>query len=211
MEIEFEGATYRRNPDSKTRSGRVYYWGSDDSLHRAIYRSVHGPIPDGYHVHHEDHDPFNNDPGNLVALTPLDHAARHPEVAGAPLEHLERIRPLATEWHRSPEGRAWHREHARRTWDDREPVVLETGCTWCGGEVETLVPGGRGDRFCSRRCHRAKADSEHRYDVRVTCPICGAEFWRNKYRETPVTCGRSCGARLRSERARARLGSPGGG
>lgn len=45
--------------------------------HRFIYETINGPIPKGYHVHHRDHDPINNDPSNLQLLTAREHALHH--------------------------------------------------------------------------------------------------------------------------------------
>ena len=193
------GVVYKRNPDAGQRANRVYFAsprGSGRSLlHRDIYEDGVGPIPDGMVIHHIDHDPFNNDIDNLRPVTRQEHAAEHPEVTGPTPEHMARIRELAKEWHRSEEGRSWHRVHAREVWDNLEPVATGRACEWCGQPVVTLVPG-KDPRFCSRRCGRAEADSRHVYEVRVPCPICGTEFWQNKYRPVPLTCSRPCGAKM---------------
>jgi hypothetical protein len=47
------------------------------SDHRKIYKEHHGPIPEGYHIHHKDLNHKNNDPENLEALSPDDHAKKH--------------------------------------------------------------------------------------------------------------------------------------
>ena len=62
--VVFEGNVYRRYPEAKTRTSRVYYrsWkeGVKQLLHRAIYESVYGGIPEGFEVHHKDENPLNN-------------------------------------------------------------------------------------------------------------------------------------------------------
>lgn len=45
--------------------------------HRKIYEQHYGPIPKGYHVHHKDLNHRNNEPANLEALHPDDHAKKH--------------------------------------------------------------------------------------------------------------------------------------
>jgi hypothetical protein len=63
--------------------GSTGYWfiKQDDasivSEHRVIYEQHHGPIPDGWHVHHIDEDKTNNDPANLEALPWPEHKRRH--------------------------------------------------------------------------------------------------------------------------------------
>lgn len=58
--------------------------GKTVQAHRVIYEQHHGPIPEGWHIHHIDEDPLNNDPSNLQALSPRDHSRlhndRHPRV-----------------------------------------------------------------------------------------------------------------------------------
>lgn len=46
-------------------------------IYRKIYEQNYGPIPDGYDIHHKDGNPYNNDPNNLIALTPEEHYELH--------------------------------------------------------------------------------------------------------------------------------------
>ena len=71
--IEFNGARYTIDRDGyyrKTNGDRRW-------LHQDVWESINGPIPDGYDIHHIDHDKTNNAIGNLECLTPKDHAAKH--------------------------------------------------------------------------------------------------------------------------------------
>jgi hypothetical protein len=45
--------------------------------YRKIYKEHFGEIPEGYHIHHIDFNPHNNEPSNLVALTPEEHVKVH--------------------------------------------------------------------------------------------------------------------------------------
>lgn len=206
VSVVYKGIRYKRNPNAKQRAGRVYYvaprGSGHDSLHRDIWRDNHPGevIPPGWHIHHDDHDPFNNDPANLVLRSPAEHGQDHKdEFAEARRAHAEAIRPLATEWHRSEEGRAWHREHGKRTWESREPEHRKA-CAQCGDEFLTVFDRpSKDERYCSKRCiNRAR---EHKYLETAACPICGGEFQRDKYRKRPETCSRTCGAALRRARA----------
>ena len=51
--------------------------GARELLHRLIWADINGPIPDGYDIHHRDHNKLNNDPANLQLLSKSDHAALH--------------------------------------------------------------------------------------------------------------------------------------
>jgi hypothetical protein len=45
--------------------------------YRKIYESHHGKIPKGYHIHHIDGNPFNNEISNLQCVSPEEHAEIH--------------------------------------------------------------------------------------------------------------------------------------
>lgn len=121
--ITYHGVSYRRYPYSTRAPHRRYFHASGGRLlHRAVYESEIGPIPDGWHVHHRDRDTSNNAADNLLALDPREHRSitvgdfqqrgQSWYDRDAMLVHLDRVRPLASEWHRSAEGREWHRRHA---------------------------------------------------------------------------------------------------
>ena len=208
LSVTYRGVTYKRNPNARQRSHRVYYTAprcsGRSSLHRDVWRDSHPgeDIPRGWHIHHQDHDPFNNDPANLALRSPKGHAAEHPEFTGPPAEHLRAIASLAAAWHRSDDGRAWHAEHGKRTWEGREPQHAKT-CAECGsGFVAWFDKAARAktdDRYCSRACvNRAR---ERKYRETVECPVCDGSFERDRYRKRPETCSRKCGAALRKQRA----------
>lgn len=203
VSVEFRGVTYRRNPNGQQRAHRVYYLaprGSGrDYLHRDIWRHHHPGeiIPDGWHVHHEDDDPFNNDPANLVPLSHGEHMREHAgECSDRQREHLDTIRHLAVEWHRSPEGIAWHREHGKRSWDNREPLE-QRQCVECGEDFEAWASRSR---YCSRKCIARAHRRSGRYLETATCPQCGETFTRSRHTKRPETCGRRCAGALRRDR-----------
>jgi len=63
-------ATRRKYP--KIRVG-----GQDEVVHRLVYLAIHGPIPDGWHVHHQCENPRCINPAHLEAMTPGDHVRHH--------------------------------------------------------------------------------------------------------------------------------------
>lgn len=203
--ITFKGHVYHRYPDSPRRNHRVYYQYHATAgvryLHRDIWLAAHPgeEIPEGWHIHHKDEDPFNNDPSNLELLSPAEHSVVHPGDQSWEeenlLDHLDRIRPLAAEWHRSEEGHEWHVQHAKDVFGKQKPLAPRP-CEACGAKFE---PWRENARYCSRTCiNRAR---EKKYLETVACPICGAEFERDKYRKTrPETCSRKCGGALRKQR-----------
>lgn len=58
-----------------------YYAATDGDralLHRVVWEAHHGRrLPDGWDVHHVDHDKTNNDPANLQAMSKADHTRLH--------------------------------------------------------------------------------------------------------------------------------------
>jgi hypothetical protein len=50
------------------------------TVHRFVYETLVGPIPEGHQVHHECETPGCCNPKHLIALTPGDHGRRHAEM-----------------------------------------------------------------------------------------------------------------------------------
>jgi hypothetical protein len=81
--ITYKGKKYHRDPKSKRRQHRVYYWRHDKwkeapfPLHRQIWIDKNGPIPKGYIVHHKDDNPLNNSIGNLQLMTASEYSTYH--------------------------------------------------------------------------------------------------------------------------------------
>jgi hypothetical protein len=48
-----------------------------ERTHRLVYLAVHGPIPDGWHVHHRCETKACINPDHLEALSASDHMAHH--------------------------------------------------------------------------------------------------------------------------------------
>ena len=161
--IEFNGVTYRRMggkrryylSQSKTNAGRRRAKG----LHVAVWEFYSGEtVPAGHEVHHRDANTFNLSYENLECLPKSKHRGI-PRINGREnnIRHLQTIRPLATEWHKSPEGRAWHRQHAITTLhkaDSPKPWSLSPissgRCMWCGNEMQVKIAERK--LFCSNSC-----------------------------------------------------------
>ena len=199
--IIYNGIRFRRYPESPNWADRVYYTPGIGHrkrgvgrLHQEIWKAHHGEIPAGFHVHHADHDPLNNEPENLVLLSGDEHHSHHandPERTKAFLEIVPLGRIAAATWHGSDEGRAWHVEHGRRTWEGREPKTYQ--CEVCGASYESLKPSR--NRFCSNNCRTKGRKASGVDDVKRACILCGTAFTVNKYAKK-ATCSRTCGGKL---------------
>lgn len=211
--VFFNGIEFRRYPNAKNWSDRMYFrpGGSDAkrgvrAYHHELYESVYGKIPSGYHVHHKDNNPLNNSIDNLEAIDNDHHQARHgdktksDEYKTSRVENLNRIRPLAAKWHSSLDGREWHSNHGKETWVNRKPV--DKRCEVCGGIYQTFMPSR--SKYCSPQCKEAKRRTTSRSEVIKQCS-CGKSF-TTKYRNRQY-CSRSCAASQRSRDAQGRLQS----
>ena len=141
----FEGVTYYKCGP--------YFQHDGVRLHRAVWEHYHGPVPDGYHVHHIDGDRSNNDISNLACLPHSEHESYHAKQRDEYCRmHIERIRPLAAQWHGSDEGKAWHSERGKANWAMREDQTYT--CDMCGNEFQSKRIY-KGNHFCGPNC-RAK-------------------------------------------------------
>ena len=200
----FNGIRYRRYPESEIRSDRVYFStnrnGKTESLHVAIWEHENGKVPEGFHIHHKDGNPLNNNIENLECIDGKIHISEHSkkyfeENKTDILEKLEKIRPLTKEWHASEEGIKWHSENAKKSYEKREPKKYN--CIYCNAEFESTKYYN--NKFCSNNCKSAYRRLLGVDDVYTVCDFCGKEYKVNKY-NISETCSRSCANRLRHKR-----------
>lgn len=143
--VEFNGIIFRRMGGK-----RRYYLSQGRSnaarrgakgLHVAVWEHFSGQmVPKGYEINHIDRDTFNCSFENLECLPMRVHRSLPKNIdmvkQGA---HLERIRPLASAWHKSEAGRAWHKIHATASLGAARIAKANTPprsggvCVWCGG------------------------------------------------------------------------------
>lgn len=193
--IEVDGKWF-----GKTGTNSYYWHKAPDkrtiSLHRYIWEKANGPVPEGFHVHHIDHNPANNKLENLELVDETEHARYHLQqrIANGSLDtsaSLEKAREAAKAWHKSEEGRAWHREHARKVADSR--TIEKHKCVRCGNEYEAKS-GARKKGYCGPNCLAAARRESGVDDETRICVECGAEFRVSRYSRVK-SCSRSCGAK----------------
>lgn len=126
--------------------------GGREYLHRRIYADWHGPIPEGWHVHHRDHDRSNNDPANLALLRGADHLSLHgqrPTERQMAARRANRLHATAgnaklTREQRSASGHAgWHKQRV-------VGPQHRGSCRVCGKETVGWRRGGK--TICSGAC-----------------------------------------------------------
>jgi hypothetical protein len=129
--VEFGGRTYRRWQQAGYfvhQSGSVKTHRIKLYLHREIWRSIHGPIPVGYVIHHKDGDHGNNAIDNLELMTRAKHVRFHQDNEEH-RAHLRRIQHLGnTASHvsrRRPENRAANRQRMLTRWTKTKSSQVE--------------------------------------------------------------------------------------
>ena len=193
--IVFNGIKFYRYPDSPYLESQRYFspgimdrQNGVESLHREVWKSVHGPIPEGSHIHHSDGNFGNNAIENLECLTPQEHAKEHgntPRTARQ-IAHLESMRSKALAWHTSEANSEWHKAQAELMREAKEPQ--EFVCEACHASYVT-IPNGR-NKFCSIACH-----SKHRKIHTLVCAYCHHEFQAQSTKQE--CCSRTCANRKR--------------
>lgn len=168
----FDGGLYRLWPSDKylSRGGK--------KLHRDVWRSAFGAIPDGCHIHHKDGNPKNNQLQNLECLPAKIHLSEtwHSKPRNG---FTQSARDAATAWHQSEEGKLWHKRHAERqkfwTKNKRE----EKPCQHCGVLFMALVRNSASmQKYCTETC-KVKAYRARGADKAATA----------RYRERKKTLG----------------------
>ena len=126
-------------------------------LHRRVWEAANGPVPEGMHIHHIDHNRANNALSNLECLTVEGHLAeRHGEQSGKHGKRtIQTARVVAAKWHGSDEGRKWHSEHYERHLREIHERRVPKVCEQCGAAYEASATAHH-SRFCGPNC-KAKA------------------------------------------------------
>lgn len=140
-----------------------YFQRKGSRLHRQVWIYHNGKIPKGYHVHHKDLDPVNNNIKNLQLLPYGNHLKYHaglPENIEAKKEHMEKIlRPKAIEWHKSEAAKELHRRIGKIK-KRRYPMK----CLICGNEYMSAHPSR--SKYCGNNC-KAKALRRRRRENKI--------------------------------------------
>ena len=189
-----------------------YYCTTTDShmlLHRFIWLCEKGEIPEGYDVHHIDHDFDHNEISNFELLTRSEHIKKHFEEM--PEEKKEVIRnnmrkarfsQKCIDYHTSDEAKKERSKYVKKAWEDgkmKQPT--EYICEVCGKSY-VRYPRAAKHRFCSWKCETLFNNPEKE----LICPICGKKFIKPAGK-IGITCSKSCSVKLNHKNRRERKGN----
>ena len=124
-------------------------------LHRYVWEKENGPVPDGYHVHHVDGNPDNNEIANLCLLTASEHSSFHAGQEKNKQKARESIKvasQAARAWHKSETGREWHQEQWERTLRVAMTEQVEKTCEVCGKPYQTCKVTAYKSKYCCNNC-----------------------------------------------------------
>lgn len=175
-----------------------YFQHRGKRLHVAVWKYHNGDIPKGYHVHHIDEDRSNNQIENLKLMESGMHSSLHQNSEDRKAyqqKHIKDMRELATEWHRSEEGRKMHSRLAKKQWENAGLITY--ACTECGKEFQSKHRYGPNENhFCSNNCKAAFRRHNRTDDVDRVCAYCGKTFKVNRYSKAEC-CSRDCAVKRR--------------
>lgn len=170
--------------------------GTRKRMHVYVWEYYNGSVPSGYHIHHKDEDKSNNDISNLELKIGTEHLALHGKEKfeknrDKALRHLEEIRPMTKDWHRSNRGHEWHKNH----YEEMKEKLFQKQrfrCIVCGKEFESTQVNSK---FCGNNCKSKYRRMKGFDNIEMECVVCGKRFIKNKYSKTQ-TCSRECGTKL---------------
>jgi HNH endonuclease len=133
------------------------------SNYRKIYEQHYGPIPKGHHIHHKDMNHSNDDPLNLEALAPDEHAQKHGFLNNFLMAQSTAIeRSVAA--NKSPESRFKKSAAAKRRWgnqQERERLCEAQNERWKNPDERIKMGKAQKDRFNDPK-ERAKVGDAQR-------------------------------------------------
>lgn len=179
------------------KESKGYYMGAKSKrLHVYVWEKYNGTVPDGYHVHHIDHNKDNNTIENLCAIARNEHLSRHSlDNTEASAKNLKEFaQPEAIKWHKSDAGREWHKEQWKNTIGKSVSVMVAKVCEYCGNPYEVSAVCANRSRFCSNNCKASFRRKSRTDDEERLCACCGKPFSTNKYLSHKY-CSLSCASK----------------
>lgn len=152
--------------------GAMFFAGRTIGAHRFAYQLLVGPVPHGFHLHHECQVRACVNPAHLVAVSPHEHPVLH----AASVTHCKNgheLTPENTRLDNSKTGGAFRscrvcdRDRKRRIYipkEGRGPNGLKTHCKHGHEFTEENTRKAGGERKC-RACSR---DAQLRYLARLS-------------------------------------------
>lgn len=170
----FNGKIYRRS--------EKYFTNGKTSIHRDVWEFYHSAIPEGYHIHHKDFNPANNNLENLQLLTKSEHSKLHAKIG-----YGERVCAYCGKIFIA---RSMPQKFCSRKCLNRSKLPKfqpqEKVCAECGKIFYPDKGHNTSQKFCSDEC-RINFHNEKKKEKRIqaqtwqkeqrTCLICGKKYF----------------------------------
>ena len=162
-------------------------------LHIYVWEKHNGSVPEGYDIHHIDHNKNNNNIDNLVAIPENEHHKLHMAERAEEARELmlKYCQPAACQWHGSQEGREWHKAQYQNTLAPKWEETVEKVCEYCGKTYTVSTLMASRSRFCSNNCKSQYRRVSGVDNINRKCSVCGNVFVTNKYSHVK-TCSKAC-------------------
>lgn len=190
--IQWDGVNFFLQSTGFYHSSRKDVYG-ERLLHRAIWSQSFRAIPNGFYVHHKNHNWQDNRIENLELMSASEHSKRHFRLSqknaiirAKRRAGLEKAREAAREWHGTEVGREWHRRNGIAAMKARLAILVERKCQVCGKSFKCHKIRPR--KWCSERCYQRQVPKKF---VTLKCVICGRAFQGFKYHPRKA-CSKSC-------------------
>lgn len=108
------------------------------------------------------------------------------------IDRMNHARIIASEWHKSDDGRAHHKKVGFVGWDKFVPI--EICCDQCSRTFMSRNMN-KVERFCTNACKSAWRRDQKLDHIYKKCPVCNCEYFSSKYARAK-TCSRACGRKM---------------
>lgn len=190
-----DGYKFRKDKQSGYYLSTKKINGSRKRLHIYVWEKHNGSIPKGFEINHIDENKDNNEIENLQCLTRAEHLQFHKrhdreKMLSIWRNNIEKARPAAIKWHKSPEGRKMKSKLFK---GKKFSKKLIKRCKHCGKVYRAATERSL---YCSRKCVSAYRRKQGLDDEKRTCVVCGKLYIAGKYSEK-TTCSKDCRSKLR--------------
>lgn len=197
----YNGVAYRRYANSETGLFDTQYFVCGPAyaeqmgtclLHRIVWQTERGPIPEGMDIHHKDHNKANNGIENLELQVEADHARYHMQRRLADGGDLA---ATLNAWRKSEQGQTVLRENIEKC--RQNTPFRQFACAHCGSTVTTQHP-----RKAICDAEECQLKSSRRAEKEKQCVVCGVTIFVKSHSTKEVkTCGYACGWALRKRKS----------
>lgn len=196
--FDFEGFKYKRYPNAKLPRRRNYFQRhvkvegklTTTYLHREIWKTHHGEIPKGFHIHHKDGNPLNNAIENFECLSALEHRKKHADELGMTIsEYYKYVKSKGVSWNKTIEGRNFKSQQAKNIWKNRRPIPMI--CRFCNKSFSKHSTRGLKNEFCSQNCTKRHGFMTGEYAIEKQCIEC-SNIFKCRPDKPRLTCSKAC-------------------